>query len=364
MSHDHTEPFRFLASGIDTLEVCYYLRAVVKSDLDFTALVAERDALRRQKGKATKVVALGCEEFLLSNHGTNSGYSLFMENKSFQVAFGEFIQPNFHVRFPASALWHEGWEACHDRFRKWAASVGLRPYKAESVSRVDFAADYLIPQVDFSLENFSSAAKTDRLHRSMGVNQTFDFGSGDVKMRFYNKSDEIREASGKTWFYPIWGGETDHVWRIEWQFRKARLQQMGIRTLDDLRDRQGDLLRRHASDHTSLRVKDAMKPIKDCPLHPLWQDYLHRIEQMPAVGVVRELDEAGVSEERFLRLLIIVLGYLKRVGALHAVKMNLKTISLADVLLLLRVRLHALYDPLDWEDGVAQRMREMGFQND
>lgn len=156
----------------------------------------------------------------------------------------------------------------------------------------------------------------------------------------------------------------DNVRRIEWQFRKDRLRQIGISSLDDLLQRQGDLLRNHATQHTSLRIKEAGRDIKDCPLHPLWQDYLDRIAQMPAIGIVREYDANGVSEERMLRLLIIVLGYFKRVAALQCVKQNMDHLSLNDTLLFLRVRLLSLYDPLDWENGVAQRIREMRFQND
>lgn len=364
MSHAQDEPFGFLASGIDTIEISYYLRAKGKCDLDFTALIAARDALRRKKGKATKIVRLGSEEFLLSNHGTSAGYSLFMENQAFHIAFGELIQPNFYVKCLSQALWHDGLDNLHKRFLTWAASVGLCPFKPESLSRLDFAFDYLIPHRDFDQDSFNSVAVSDRQHRKRGKYQTFDFGSGDAKLRVYHKSDEIKDASGKVWFYPIWGGVVDDVWRIEWQFRKDRLRQIGICSLDDLNKRQGDLLRNHATTHTSLRVKGVAEDIKDCPLHSLWQDYLNRIEQMPSIGIVREFDANRVSEERMLRLLISVLGYMKRIAALQCVKQNMDHMPLGSALFFLRQRLLSLYDPLDWEDGVAQRIREMGFQND
>jgi hypothetical protein len=69
---------------------------------------------------------------------------------------------------------------------------------------VDFAFDYLISQVDFDMDSFHTVAVTDRQHRKRRKYQTFDFGSGDTKLRVYNKSDEIKDASGKVWFYPIW----------------------------------------------------------------------------------------------------------------------------------------------------------------
>jgi len=353
--------FNFLLQGIDTLEVCYYLSATDNILLDYADLIAKRDALKLHRGRACKVIQLGSEEFLLSNHGTNTGHSLFMENQVFEVAFGEFIQPNFLVKFRCAPLWHDGFEVLHQRFLAWVASIGMCQSKPEVISRLDFAFDYQIPQVDFNIENFVSTAENDKQYRKHRKNQTFDFGAGDVKIRIYNKSDEIRDESGKIWFHKLWDDVSENVWRIEWQLRKEALRPIGIKTLDDLKARQGDLLRNLATGHTTLRVKQETEDRRSWPLHPLWTDYLDRIALMPALGIIKEYDNSLVLDERLLRCLISMYGYMKRIAAIQCIKHDIEKVDLSVALLFLRGELFKLHDRLVWEDGVNQRVKEMRF---
>lgn len=202
---NNDEPFNFLICGVDTAEAAYFLSATdYQTALNYDDLLAQRELLRSMKGNARKAITLGCEEFLLHGHGTKSGYPLFIENKLFHVSFGEFNRPNFFVKYLSEALWHDGLENLHNRFLAWAASVGFEPYQPESLSRVDYAFDYLIPHVDFDMDSFKTVAVVNAQYRKRRTYQTFDFGSGDVKLRVYNKSDEIKDSSDKTWFYPIW----------------------------------------------------------------------------------------------------------------------------------------------------------------
>ncbi|MBN8531021.1 MAG: hypothetical protein J0L97_04060 [Alphaproteobacteria bacterium] len=139
--------------------------------------------------------------------------------------------------------------------KNWRASSPLRfkqrfqfPLEAFSLSRVDAAFDYEIPQIDFDEDSFVSQAVKDKQYRKNRKVQTFNFGSGDVVLRIYNKSAEISESSGKIWLHNLWGGICEHVWRIEWQVRKKMLRGLGIICLEDLAERQGDLLRRLAEE--------------------------------------------------------------------------------------------------------------------
>jgi hypothetical protein len=351
----------FLLQGIDTLEVSYYLRTEGVSGLDFIDLGRTREALRHNKGRPHKVIQLGCEEFLLSNHGTSTGFPFFMENDNFKVAFGEFNRPNFCVSLSCHALWHEGYQKLHQRFLAWAASVGFRPYKPESISRLDYAYDYRIDLIDFGLDHFVSVAEGDKQYRKNKKAQTFDFGSGEKKLRVYNKSDEINEQSGKVWFYPLWGGVKKNVWRIEWQTRGECLKTLGIRTLQDMSERMGDLLRQLATEHTSLRAMTEDSNRSRWPLHPLWQDYLGQIATLPTQGVVRKYDPNLNLEERLLRCNISMYGYLKRVAAINALRHGFKGPSFQNTLSLLKIQLMPLYDELTWHEDVASRMEEMRF---
>ncbi|MGE0109204.1 MAG: hypothetical protein AB7S81_05485 [Bdellovibrionales bacterium] len=230
MTNEQAEPFKYLTSGIDTLEVSFYLRRHMSENRfpDFTTLAAMKEEIRAQKNrKGGKVIQFGDQEFLLRGHGTNTGFPFFMENEHFKIGFGEFNKPNFSVKFSCEDLWHKGWRGPVEGFVDLVISAGFAPYQSEIISRVDFAFDYMIPHVDFDEDSFYTLAINDGRIRKRGKTQTMRFGSDDVVLRVYNKSDEINEKSGKTWFYPIWGGISDNVWRIEWQFRGTRLREIG-----------------------------------------------------------------------------------------------------------------------------------------
>ena len=74
------------------------------------------------------------------------------------IQFGEFNQPNFFVKFRSIALWHFGALALHHRFIEWAKSIGMMPYLPERLSRVDYAFDYYLPEIDFDEDSFVSVA--------------------------------------------------------------------------------------------------------------------------------------------------------------------------------------------------------------
>ncbi len=188
---------RLLLNGFDTIECAYYLAFSDDCQLDFEQLAVEKEELRQLKIRKSKHIRLGSEEFLLASHGTGSGYPFLIENESFSIQFGEFNQPSFFVTYRSVALWHAGIQNLHQRFMVWAQSVGLIAYQPERISRVDFAFDYFLPNIDFDEDNFVSAASKDNQHRKNRKVQTFSFGEGDIKLRVYNKCAEIKEKSAK-----------------------------------------------------------------------------------------------------------------------------------------------------------------------
>lgn len=350
--------FRLLLSGHDTIECAYYLSRAEGCLLDFAQLDAEKELMRRSKSRSPTPIKLGSEEFMLAGHGTQSGYPILLENEAFTIQCGEFNKPSFFVTYRSIGLWHASAQGLHERFLAWAASVGLQAYHPEKLSRVDFAFDYHLPEIDFDEDNFVSQATKDNQHRKHGKVQTFRFGEDDVVLRIYNKSDEITEKSAKTWFYPLWGIESD-VWRIEWQIRKLILRYVGIYTFEDLQERQGDLLRLMVEQHTSLRVKSTDSNRSRWPMHPLWLDLQERVGQMPGLGVVRELDMPGLLDERMMHIAISLYGYMKRIAAIYSLQGNTAAITLHEARAHLAARLERLHDPLTWQTDVERRMREM-----
>ena len=349
---------RLLISGYDTIECAYYLAPDHGCLLDYEQLAAHKEELRQGKSKRPTPIKLGNEEFLLAGHGTGSGYPFLIENDAFSIQFGEFNQPSFFVTFRSIALWHSSTQGLHDRFMAWAESVGLYTYKPERLSRVDSTFDYYLPAIDFDEDNFVSSFVKDNQHRKNGKVQNFRLGEGDLGLRVYNKCDEILEKSFKTWFYDLWGIDRD-VWRIEWQIRKLWLRRFGIRTFEDLKERQGDLLRILVNEHTTLRIKTEDSNRSRWPLHPLWQDFQLRVAQMEGLGVVRELNSEKLLDERMRRITIVLYGYMKRIAAIYSLQDATTAASLNQARAHLAVQLRNIHDPLTWETDVQRRMNEM-----
>lgn len=238
----------------------------------------------------------------------------------------------------------------------WATRVGMVAYKAETLSRVDFAFDYHLPVMDFDEENVVTLCAKDGRYRNERKVQTMMFGKGDIVLRIYDKVAEIVESSGKTWFYGLWDGVCEDVWRIEWQTRKDILRRFGIRSFDDLKDQQGDLLRYLTHEHTTLRVKGEDANRSRWPLHPLWLDLQEQIKALGAQGVYREIDRGALINERLMRIAIAIYGYTKQVAALHCVQGGKRTISKGEAMALLGSLVANVHDPLSWRDGVEKRI--------
>lgn len=352
--------FRPLLSGFDTVVFAEYLAPTSDKSLDFQRLEAEREGLRQSKTRHPKAIQLGSEEFLLARHGTKSGFPLLLENDSFSIQCGEFNNPNFFVTLRSQALWHQGAMALHQRFRTWAESVGLEPYRPESLSRVDFSFDYWIDAIDFDEDSFVTTAEKDNQHRKNRKVQTFTFGKNPIQLRVYNKSAEIAEASNKTWFYPLWDGQQENVWRIEWEIGKLILRFRGIRTFADLESGQGDVLRPLVESAATLRVKNENDTNHSrWPLHPLWLDLTEQISQLNCLGVIRECDDQALLEERLQRCGIAVYGYLKRIAAIDGLQQGQQDVSVDRALRCFGALMKRVHDPLSWDSDVQRRMTEM-----
>lgn len=346
---------KLLLAGLDTVECAYYLRPGLDCGLNFLALTASREAARAAKRKEQPTVQVGAKEFLLSPHGTASGYPFLMENAEARIQFGEFNSPSFFVAYRSHALWHKGAAALHDEFMAWAAELRLAPVKAEGLSRVDFALDVHMPAIDFDEDCFVTLASKDAQHRKDRKVQTFRFGEGDIVLRVYDKSAEIREASAKTWLYGLWGGQTENVWRVEFQVRKEVLKRFGIRTFQDLFDGSGDVLRYLVTEHTTLRMRQDDSNRSRWPLHPLWRLVQEHVATLPAQGVVREVDPDERLLEQMLRLAVSVEGYLKRSAAIECVRRGGELLSHEEAIQTFNSFLRRVHDPLTWAGDVLKR---------
>jgi hypothetical protein len=350
---------KLLLCGLDTIECAYYLRPGDSCGIDFEALRAQREVMRNSKHPDSDVLELGGVEFLLSPNGTKSGYPFLISNKDGAIQFGEFNDPSFFVKFSSFALWNKGAKFLHEQFLQWAGSLGFVEGRPEGLSRCDFAFDFDLETIDFDEDSFVSAADKDSQHRKNGKVQTFTFGRDEVVLRVYNKSDEIKEASHKSWLYPLWQGQTENVWRVEWQVRKETLKRFGLRTFQDLFDGYGDVLRYLISEHTSLRVKSEDSNRSRWPVHPLWSMLADKIDTLPVQGVYRTVDPQAALDETLMRMAISMEGYLKKVAAIECLKEGRPMISQGQTIDRLIPLLEKVHNGLTWRGDVQRRMDQL-----
>lgn len=350
--------FRFLVTGIDTLECAYFLSNGPSCQIDYGHLAMQKEFLRQSKTREPELISLGGDQFYLHAYGSSSGYPFIIENENFLISFGEFNSPSFFVKFKCRALWQHGAFHLHQRFLRWASSVGLVPFREETLSRIDFSFDYELSDLDFDENSFVSLSKKDTRYRKDSQLQTLQFGKGAVVLRVYDKVAEIDEQSNKHWFFDIWG-IAENIWRIEWQVRKSILRRFAIRTFEDLTTNQGDLLRYLATEHDSLRLKTQDQNRSRWPLHPLWGDLVGRVNQMECVGIYREINQAAMLEERNTRMAISIYGYLKRMAAVDCVLNEKPMSSLSEAMEVLAKNLTWVHNRHTWEADVEKRILQI-----
>ena len=352
--------FEILIQGFDTVQCAYSMEQRRKGGINYQSLREKKESIRELRNKEPVAVKIGRQDFLLHPYGTASGYPILISNEDFKIEMGEFNNPNFFVTFRSQALWRESAFELHDKFIDWAKSVGYEPLGSESLSRIDYCFDYNLCEIDFNEDCFVSRSSKDSKHREDGKVQTLTFGKGDVVLRVYDKVAEIKQQSDKAWFYELWGGLIEDVWRIEWQVRKEILRDHGIKTFNDLYNRLGDLLKYLSEEHDTLRQPNGDSNRSRWPLHPLWRDLQERVTFINQEETREPYNKEVVLDERMMRIAISVYGYLKRVAAIHCFKEGKDIISVQEALENLCERMWKVHDPFNWKIDVKKRIEAIG----
>ena len=346
---------RLLLHGLDSLYVCYNLD-LATSAIDFAELEYRKQLARdRDEGKAT--IEIGGERFQVRASGRHP-YRFVLTNKDFEFALAERMHPSLKVQFYSEALWRDGAKSLHERVQAWARAIGAKTLKLEQVIRADWAFDFDLPLVDFGEDHFVTRARKNSKWRDGQHVQTFTLGTGDTVLRVYDKVAEIENASDKAWFYDLWG-QRENVWRVEFQIRSERLKTGGIRTLADLEDQQGDLLRELATGHTSLRRPNGDSNRARWPLHPLWKALEAAIEKLPQFGLCRHYDPKNALEYRYRKQGQALYGHLKGLAALSALLHPAKGApSLETLIAKLPEAVGPFHTKIHWASEIERRLRQ------
>ena len=141
----------------------------------------------------------------------------------------------------------------------------------------------------------------------------FTFGKGAVVARIYNKALE-QSAHRDTGASLLWGDfdRDQPVWRLEFQFRRQALIQLGVASgVGALEARQG-LWRYGTTEWLSLRERSAHSKPSRWPEDPLWS-WLRFVDiGSPCNPLIR----ARIRKANFSRVVSGLVGYLSSLGAL------------------------------------------------
>lgn len=239
---------RVLAAGLDRLEVGW--RGVVPPA---TRARLEELAGKRDDEGDRPTWELGGRRWTVHRGGRFHGAALRCgELTALVTRDGLKRNPAVSWEVGSRPLWERGWRACWEEAHGLTAELlGAQP-GAAVLRRVDLAADVTgaafgrAARADWvtqrRVDSERGAQEEDRgegdpgdpgweAWRALGEPNSLRFGMGGAAMlRIYDKRREIREASGKHWFFPIWaanvpGGEVPaEVWRVEAQLRREALK--------------------------------------------------------------------------------------------------------------------------------------------
>lgn len=146
-----------------------------------------------------------------------------------------------------------------------------------TVSRVDLCVDFTTSTDLESLPRNGWVTRADQFaqHHIRGRFSGFTFGlGGALSCRLYDKTLEI-EKSGKTYFHPLWteagwDGKAK-VWRLEFQYRRDVLRELGVRSTVELQRSLPGLWEYATTRWLRLAIPSTSDDTKSrWPDHPLW----------------------------------------------------------------------------------------------
>ncbi len=318
----------------------------VKRELD-EKLQAELDYLqgearRTETAVATEWAFQGVLLFV-EPHGAGKQWRWLLTSRPLNVCIsrGKFNDVIAQVRFSSEFLWSEEWTG--DALYK--VHTFLMSLFGEGihlqVSEVHLCAD--MTGYDFSECNYETHFVTRvRKHEAFyGTDAVlldcrrvstlgFSKHKRPISCSIYNKTLEIQQKSGKTWFYDLWRNrgwdDTSDVWRVEFRFKRELLHEVGIEWAYDLLDEMKRLWE-YAAGHLSggedglpdgwLRYvlpNDEDTNRSRWPVHPAWAVVQSAFATEPGQNL-GALVRKRIREKNLERGIASTMGYVSTLAA-------------------------------------------------
>lgn len=220
---------KIVNTAIDSL----YFSCKGTLDHDFINIleVLKNQAIESGKDEIYKILDY---KFAVKPYG-GRGYKYKMENNSFSCSVTDSNNfPNLYIQIRASYLYELSDIKAYKKIKEWIKKSGIfidRP--KTSLSRIDLCTDFqgfIFRKED--ADRIVCKATSDSGYGLLKNFTGFSFGKGDIVLRIYNKSFEIKQ-SNKDWMIEVWKkselyNEKQGVWRIELQLRRNSLKQFNI----------------------------------------------------------------------------------------------------------------------------------------
>lgn len=263
--------------GVDSLYVSHKGSLPEDRDLELRKLKLAAQSFDSEE-KASAKLRLMDHHFEVKDKGRGR-FPFVLADNWFHIQVSSSISnslPLTQTQISSEVLTRSGVDSSTSKLRGVVQQLGS--FEEETISRVDLCVDFL---TDF---DFSSTLRKAWVCRSSKFNSYyegdrcsgFSFGSGgSISARLYDKSLEIN-LSRKTWMYEVWAqngwqGELP-VWRLEFQFRRAVLREMGVNQISDLKQMLDGLWRYGCSDWLRLAIPSETDDTKSrWQNHPVWE---------------------------------------------------------------------------------------------
>lgn len=264
-----------LVSGIDAL----YMSGWLPEGMDLSAdRFAELLALKEAAGESDtpQVIGFGGEQFHVLAHGVD-GYKVALGHEKGIIGITDSLhRPTFRVKPLASFL--------HSTNPIEAARWFCSTVDAE----VGTALEWTVGRLDLFVDIQGYVFVDDDRHRLVcrprhlhgryedGALNNLEVGrrtSGTMCARIYDKTLQVKD-SGLDYWYEIWGDKfdpTQPVWRIEFEFLRRALKELGVTTLDDLPERIGELWAYATQNWLRLTVPSTDETRARWSTDPVWR---------------------------------------------------------------------------------------------
>lgn len=334
------DEFQFQLSGIDSLDLGLYV--IWGSDWKRRLQTFDKKKQQARKNDGLLIGLPSGRTCIFRPNGKGENYRFHLQFEAYNLFIGKAARagssPNVYLSINSKTLWQNGIETTLSWITEDLKTIGGGSIQFVKVSRVDFCADFWISgglSYEFLLSH--KVTRTDKGNLFLDKDNVETYYVGDKKsstqLRMYNKGVEVQQKGGiKLWFLELWQRKsTEDIWRIEFQIRRSALDEFGINSLDDLKEKQAGVWLHLTSKWFSLRLPDNEKAERRT-IHPFWRGVQECFKQTgPAIEIKRVHKSAGVVSPEWhlshidgcLSSLAAQLGITNRDDALHELQSRL-----------------------------------------